>query len=967
MTRYAWHAGGVRAHEVSPAFVGRKAELSTLADACDRARGGTPGAVLLGGEAGGGKTRLVDEFAARVREDVLVLVGGCLELSTAGFPYAPFTAALRQLVREAGAAEIAALMPRDGARDLARLLPEFGEPPADRDPDSARARLFEQMLVLLERLAERRPLVLVIEDAHWADRSTRDLLIFLLRNLMHAAVLVVITFRSDELHRGHPMRPLIAELERIEGVVRIDLPRLTRAETAGQLTGILGREPEPRLVDMVYERSSGIPLLVEATADHPETGMPQSVRDLVLVGVNRLPEDTQDLLRLASTCGSRFGHPLLTEVSGLDDTALTSALRPAVDANVLVADEEAYAFRHALIWEAIHDELLPGEHGRAHRRVAEALEADPSLSLAGRPAVEITMHWVRTHDHERALPSAWKAAVASASAFAYAEQLQQLEHVLELWDQVPDAETRIGQDHVDVLRRAAQAAGACGEPERGLAFVRAALAEVDEEGDPVRVALLLLRRAALTHSLGRTGGVEDLRRAQGLVPDASVERAEVLVSLGRELVLLGRHDEARSISEETLALAERFGDECTAADALNNLAIGDGLGGRFEEALDRLRIARTRAEHAGEGDPMLRSLVNTSDALEASGESAAAIEVAQQGLTLAESLGQARTKGIYLANNLTEGQISLGQWDDAVETFERAMELAPVPGLCGQHLMNRGFIALARGESELTARIVDELSALYAVDDPYPQQVLPLAGMVIESRLAEGDLPGAVEATRRAIAEQELDRDPRHTWPILEAGMRACIARPDEALAEKLRAIAAQTPAYGPVMAARRTTFAAESVRADGVLDRPAWEAVVSAWDGLRRPYPLAYALLRAAEAAVADDDRDEATALLTRAAELTDRLGAKPLRGEIDQLARRSRLTVAGGAASAGRPAFGLTAREQEVLRLVAQGRSNRDIAEELFISAKTASVHVSNILGKLGVASRGEAAATAHRLRLT
>jgi predicted ATPase/DNA-binding CsgD family transcriptional regulator len=955
----------VRAHEVSPEFVGRTAELGTLADAFERARAGTPGAVLVGGDAGGGKTRLVGEFIDRLDDDVLVLVGGCLELSTAGFPYAPFTAALRQLVREAGAAEIAALMPRDGARDLARLLPEFGEPPADRDPDSARARLFEQMLVLLERLAERRPVVLVVEDAHWADRSTRDLLVFLLRNLRHVAVLVVVTFRSDELHRGHPMRPVIAELERIEGVVRIDLPRLTRAETAAQLAGILGQPPEPRVVDVVYERSSGIPLLVEATADHPDCGMPQSVRDLMLAGVTGLPEDTQDLLRLASTGGVRFGHALIAEVSGQDETALASALRPAVDANVLVADEEAYAFRHALIWEAIHDDLLPGEHGRAHRRFAEALEANPALSLAGRPSVEAAMHWARAHDHERALPAAWTAARESASAFAYAEQLQLLERVLELWDRVPDAEERIGTDHVDVLRSAAQAAGACGEPERGLAFVRAALAELDEKADPERVALLLRRRARLAFQLGRTGGLEDLDRAQRLVPEASVVRAEVLAPLGRALVLLGRHDEARRISEETLALAERFGDDCTAADALNNLAIADSAAGRFAEALARLATARARAERADDGDTVLRSMVNMADALEASGAAEAAIETAQRTLALAESLGQARTKGIIAANNLTEAQISLGRWDSAVETFERAMELAPTPGLRGQHLLNRGHIAAARGESEVAARIVAELRAMSAADDPYPQLLLPLASLAIEWRLAEGDVPGAVEATQRAITEQDLSSDARHTWPILVAGMRACAAQRGGSLAEKVRAIADGTPAYGPVMAARRATLLAESARAASVLDRALWAAAVSTWDQLGYPYPLAYALLRSAESTVADGDREEAATLLSRAAELTDRLGAKPLRAEIDLQARRSQLTVPGTAA--GRPLFGLTAREQEVLRLVAEGRSNRDIAEELFISAKTASVHVSNILAKLGVGSRSEAAATAHRLRLT
>lgn len=960
---------GVRSHEVSPAFVGRTAELSTLADACERARGGTPGAVLIGGEAGGGKTRLVGEFTARVRDDVLVLAGGCLELSTAGFPYAPFTAALRQLVREAGAAEIAALMPRDGARDLARLLPEFGEPPDDRDPDSARARLFEQMLVLLERLAERRPLVLVIEDAHWADRSTRDLIVFLLRNLRHTAVLVVITFRSDELHRGHPMRPVIAELERIEGVVRLDLPRLTRAETAGQLAGILGRAPEPRLVEMVYERSSGIPLLVEATAEHPQSGMPQSVRDLVLAGVTDLPENTQDLLRLASTAGVRFGYALLASVSGMCELALSSALRPAVDANVLVADEDAYAFRHALIWEAIHDDLLPGEHGRAHRKVAEALEADPSLSLAGRPAVEITMHWARAHDHERALPAAWKAARESSSAFAYAEELQMLEHVLELWDRVPDAEERIGTDHVSVLRRAARAAGACGEPERGLAFVRAALAETDEKSDPELVALLLTRRAALVLDQGRTGGLDDLWRAEKLVPEPSVARAEVLSPLSRVLMLLGRGEEARPIGEETLALAERFDDECTVADTLNNLAIAEAAEGRFAEATSMLAAARTRAEHARDGESLLRSMSNLADVYHVTGEDEAAIETAQQALTRSESLGRARAQGVFAANNLAEAQISLGRWDDAVETFERAMELSLPPGLRGQHLLNRAQIAIYRGEREVAARLVAELTALAAADDPYPQQVLPLAGLVIEERLAEGDMPGAVEATRRALTEHDLGRGARHSWPILVAGMRAGVSAADVALARTVREIVEATPAYGPVMTAQRTTALAEFTRAEGdAPDHAAWAEAVRAWDDLDHPYPLAYALLRAAEAAVTSGEREAAVTALNRAADITGCLGARPLRAEIDLLARRSRITLSGGSTTApGRPAFGLTAREQEVLRLVAEGRSNRDIAEELFISAKTASVHVSNILAKLGVASRGEAAATAHRLRLT
>ncbi|WP_345437003.1 ATP-binding protein [Actinoallomurus vinaceus] len=954
----------MRAREVSPAFVGRQEELAVLADALRRATAGTPGGVLIGGEAGGGKTRLVGEFADRIAGEALILTGACLQLSTVGFPYAPFTAALRQLVREVGTSEIAALMPHDGARDLARLLPEFGEPAADPDPDNARVRLFEQMLVLLERLAERRPLTLIIEDAHWADRSTRDLLIFLLRSLRHAAVLLIITFRSDELHRSHPMRPVIAELERIEGVVRLDLPRLTRAETAGQLAGILGSEPDPKVVDAVYERSSGIPLLVEATADSPDCGMPESLRDLVLAGVHRLPEEAQDLLRLAAVAGVRFGHALLAAVSGLDDRALSSLLRPAVDGNILIVDDQAYAFRHALIWEAIHDELLPGEHSRFHQRFAEALEADPSLSVGGRSAVEVAMHWQGAHDHERALQAAWEAARESEAAFAYAEQLQMLERVLELWDRVPDAATRIGTDHVGVLRRAAQAAGASGEPDRGLAFVRAALAEVDEEHDPEQVALILRRRARLKFDRGQAGALDDLRRAERLLPEDSPERAAVLEPLGRILVLLD-DDEARPVIEESLALADRVGDDCAAADALNNLAIAEAIHGRFAEALAALEQAAARAARAHDDDARLRSLVNTVDVLFVQGEYEAAIAAGRQTLALAESLGQARTKGIIAAHNTSDAQVALGRWDEALETIELAEKVSPSLGRLSQLLLCRAAIAIARGHGDAAATAIERLTTLSAADDPYPQQLLPIARLSIEWRLAEGDGPGAVAATVRAVTDHDMGREARYVWPILVAGMRACVMEGDRALADRLRAIAAAKPAYGPVMAAWRATFDAESAQANGAADRTAWEAAATAWGELGSPYPQAHALLRTAEAAIADGDRDAATWMLCDAADIADRLGARPLRADIDQVARRARLRLDRG--PGGQAPLGLTPREQEVLRLLAEGRSNREIAETLFISAKTASVHVSNILAKLDVSSRGEAAATAHRLRLT
>jgi len=189
---------------VSPLFVGRARELAVLGDALDGARAGTASTVLVGGEAGVGKTRLVGELAERA-DDALVLVGGCLELGTEGLPFAPFTAVLRGLVRTLGRDGVARLVPGGSTRELARLLPEFGEP--DQDGAEARARLFEQVLGLLERLTEDQPVVLIVEDAHWADRSTRDLLSFLVRYQRgDGRLLIVVTYRADELHRAHPLR-----------------------------------------------------------------------------------------------------------------------------------------------------------------------------------------------------------------------------------------------------------------------------------------------------------------------------------------------------------------------------------------------------------------------------------------------------------------------------------------------------------------------------------------------------------------------------------------------------------------------------------------------------------------------------------------------------------------------------------------------------------------------------------------
>jgi DNA-binding CsgD family transcriptional regulator len=963
---------------VSPVLAGREDELAVLAGAFEAAAGGQSASVLLGAEAGGGKSRLAGEFAGRVRDRAVVLAGGCVELTAPGLPYAPFAAALRELVRERGAAEVAALLPGEGAGELAVLLPEFGPGPPGGDPETARARLFELLLALLEGLAEQQPVVLVVEDVHWADRPTCDLLSFLVRNLRHAAVLLVVTFRSDSLHRTHPLRPLLAGLARVAGVSRLELPRLSRDQVAAQLEGILGRPPAPSVTSAVYERGGGNPLFTEALLNPGGTvrpDLPWSLRDLLLAAVKDLPEQTQQLLRIAAVGGSRAGHALLAAVTGSDDAGLTAGLRPAVAANVLVTDADGYAFRHELIREAVLGDLLPGERAQAHRRFAETLEAAPLLGSEGTVAVQVARHWRGAREVERALIAAWRAAAGAGASFAYAEQLMMLEQVLELWDQVPDPVRHAGADHISVLELAADAARWAGEPERGLALVEAALAELGEAGDPQQRASLLRRRAGLRRELLHPGQLDDLRAALHLASAPTQVRGQILAQLCWALRRADRHDEVEPFAGELQALARRLGDQERQAEAQMLLAAHGAHKG--EDTIAALRSAQEEAARIGSGQLEVWACLTAAHVLEGRGSHELAIQAGREGLARARQLGLARQIAAPIAGNLAESLTSAGRWDEALEVVEEVLG-QDLPPLGRAHpLLVRGQIAVARGDQETAGRTVHELRSLPAGVRAEAQHALPLARLEIDCQLAEGNIAGALAAAR-AFPPDNLGADPRYPWALLATAMRACaeagaVSLPPEAgdpaqLRKALELRAAKVARLSPLHHAYAAEFTAEASRARGHPDPKAWDDAAAAWEALRQPYPLAYALLRAASAALAAGSRDAAAGRLRRAAGLASQLAARPLAGQISQLGRRARIDIStpGDRAAETAAPFGLTARELEVLRLVAAGRSNREIAAELFISPRTGSVHVSNILGKLRVASRGEAAAAAHRLHL-
>ena len=999
----------------SATFVGRTEELARLAAAADRAAAGTPTAVVVGGEAGVGKTRLVGELVASARQaGATVLVGGCVELGGEGLPFAPLIEALRGFVRDLDEPELAQLVPGRARVELARLLPELG--PGGPGPDAAgswvggpgaeprgsglgseQRRLFELLLVLLERLGSERPAVLVVEDLHWADRSTRDLLAFLVRNLRHGRLLLVMTYRSDELHRRHPLRPFLAELDRGRRAERLELARFGRDEVAAQLAGIKGTPAPPELTERIHARSDGNAFFVEelAATAAADGELPPSLRDTLLARIELLAEPTQQVLGVAAAAGARVGHDLLAEVAGLPDAELLAGLREAVSAHVLLvaADDGAYGFRHALVKEAVYAELLPGERTRLHARFAAALAGrdaggDPGL------AAELAWHWYAAHDLERALPAAVEAGRAAERAFAYAEAQRQFERALELWDRVPGATA--GLDKAELLARAGEAAANAGAADRAVALVRGALAEVAPGRDPLLAGQLTERLGFHLRIAGRPGAMEAYQEAIGLVPPGpTVERARVLAGLGQALMLRARFAEAIATCEEAIQVARAAGSPAVETHALCSLGTAMARIEDPDDGLAALGEARRLAAELGLAKDEARACVNLSDLLNDLGRLEEAVVVAMEGIEVATAAGLRRTFGVFLAGNAAAALYNQGRWDETAELTAAYLELGDDEDLNTVTLRQsmamldagRGHFESALGHVRAARRLAgDEFIAVQ-----YPPN---LAAAEAEVAAWRGRLEEAAAAVAGGLAALQGPLVDLRACLLLAIGLRVegerarlATARHDHETLTDARLVADELVQWargtfaGSRVAWRRAVLAtceAEWARVQGEPDPERWLAAVAAWEESGHPYPLAVARWRAAEALLAGrGDRTLVAELLRRSHATASGLGAEPLRGELERLARLGRVDLrprdpsgapAGptpeptDAAAAG-VALGLTARELEVLTLVAEGRSNRQVAEALFISAKTASVHVSNILAKLVVASRVEAAAVAHR----
>jgi DNA-binding CsgD family transcriptional regulator/tetratricopeptide (TPR) repeat protein len=1013
--------GDVETRSVSPVFVGRADELEVLREALTRAGegaarvagsggdGGGPQALLLGGEAGVGKTRLVEEFTAEaVGGGAVVAPGGCVEIGADGLPFAPFSTALRALRRQLPDELAAAAAGQE--QELARLLPELGETPRTRHDEEGTARLFELTARLLERLAADRTIVLVLEDLHWADASTRHLLSYLLRTLRTGRLVVLATYRSDDIHRRHPLRPLLAELDRLRTVRRIELPRFDRAEVGHQLAGILAAEPDPDRADEIFERSDGNAFFVEelAVAAHDGgcPGLTDTLRDLLLVRVERLPEDAQRVVRIVAEGGSTVEYALLAAVVRLPEDELIEALRAAVGANILLAapGDDGYRFRHSLVREAVSDDLLPGERSRLNRHYAEVLEADPALVPADGRATRLASYWYHAHDAAKALPAVLDAAAEARSRHAHAEQLRLLERAMELWDAAPDAVRAALRpvDHtevyppcgcapgthplryLDLMAEAAVAGRLCGERERALRITRRALDRLADTGNPLRAAWFWVQRSLLTEGLARGDGWKELATAQELVrgqPPSEVH-AEVLSRVAGWSMLHAPGPDALFDAQRAVEYARMVGAEDIELNA--RLTLGGLMvdAGHVETGIAEMKAVLGRSLERGPAAVVGRAHVNLPSCLEGIGRSQEAARLLRTGLDVTRRMGL-RDSEAWIWGNLSESLFSLGHWDEATEAAVQA-------GCAGSSTKSRGgsslslaALALARGDTAEARRQLAAAHGYFGTHNPMPQNNLPLSCLTLGIAAAEGRLPDARAELARVLDTGFPVGTQRYAWPLLltaataEADARTLpTAGPGRAeILDRIFTVVRKLTTGAPIWHAHEHWVRAELRRAEGLTDPDTWSDVVTALEPLERPYDLARVRHRLAEALLAqgtdDEARDRATELLRLAAAVADHLGARPLADEVALLARRARLTLSRTPEPDLAPAdpvaaLGLTGREHDVLRLVAVGRTNRQIAEELFISPKTASVHVSNILAKLGVSGRGEAAAVAHRVGL-
>ncbi len=963
-------------------LVGREAELSVLGAAVAAAAEGRPGAVLVAAEAGGGKTRLVAELLAGLSGS-LVLRAQCVDVGDPGLPYLTVVDLVRALRAAAATDPDLATVLEGGSLVDELTAPGSANPPLD---ESHRLQAFDATAALLGAAgAVRGPVVVVVEDLHWVDASSADFLRFLLSRLLAERLVVVATVRTDGLASRSVVRRLLSELGRLPAVQRLDLAAWTRTEVEAYLAHT-GTPLEPDAVDELVQRTSGNPYYVQALARAAAGSaggdrLPRELADLLAGRVDGLPDDARAVVRCVSVVPHVAPDRLLREVVGRPDADVDRALRVAVADGVLRPEGDGYAFAHDLLRAAVYDDLLPGERVRLHAAVAAALEA----GVAGPPHPgEVAHHFAEAGDAAKVLVWSLRAADQALGVLAPDEALQHLERVLARWPQVAGAEAVAGALEGEVAVRAARAAGLAGEPRRAVELARRAVGLCDATDDlagSLRARVELVRQLVAGDTTAEA--VEAGEGAVGLASAPGVEGTDVALAhaaLSRALLADRRPEEARPEAERALAAVRAAPVPGLEVDVLTTIALLHEIDGHMASAAERLGEAVRSARAAGELTAELRARYALASLHYYNGDVAGSLPVLRAATArVAETGLRWSASGIELTLLLVVALYVSGDLDGSLEVT-RVQESRP-PHVAAARLAAVGcYAVVARGLDDGDRRLA-ELTDSWDAD---PQVALVAGGCEADRLTWAGDPAAAVDVAGRAQA---------HLDAVVGEGMYgglwlsalALAALADEAAACRLRrdeAAAAAAVRRGEGLLRRVDRIITDGRGRPGELgpEGRAWHAraraeharlagdpgaeAVAAWRealaafGYGHAYEEARCHWRLAEALVAAGDRSAAVAHARAAAAAAEGMSAVPLARAVAATVSRSRL---GGAET--RVDTTLTRREQEVLALVAEGLTNRQIGAQLFISEKTASVHLSNLMTKLNVSSRTEAVTVAHR----
>ncbi len=983
------------ARVTSPVLVGRRDELGLIGGVLDRAAAGEFALVTIGGEAGIGKTRLSTLAGERARQrGFMVLIGGCLDIGESTVPYAPLLEALRQLWTELDSDALTEVL-GPASVELGSLIPELGPPMAAGTAPGA-GRVFELLRGVLQRLAQRQPLLVIIEDLHWADNATRDLLRYLSRNLRAPAALVT-TYRSEELPQNYPVRKLVADLHRHPGCQHLQLPPLTDGELRELADAILDHPAAPGLVRELAVRAQGNPFYAEELLAARDQGLqvPEVLRNLLLLRVAELGADVRRVLRIAAVSGTRVPHELLAAVAGEPGDALTPLLRTAVEHHILTVAPAAgsYLFRHALLREVLYQDLLPGERQALHTAFATALADRTGGSSPVEQAGELgqlAYHWYAGSHPAEALLASVQAGLAAEAASAPGDAERHYDRALQLWDQAPEAAARSPLDRQALLWRAMQTAHVAGDYARAIALTGEALAATDPDREPLQASALLTFLGYSHHAAGDIDSAEaayDAAFTAASSGSASPERSRALESKSHVLMLRDRNHDAIDAARQALATAEQADARPTQARALNVLGIAQCNLGHFTEGLACLDRGQQIAVDTGDQATLLWTRGNIADALFDAGRAGEAVRVAAETLPMARAMGAATNYGVYFAARGAEALAWLGQWQAARQLIGELLALDPPPGSRCRPLLTSGLLRFWQGDfdaarAELTLALAGHRTVPASATCAHARQALTAAAEhrfdAAQAGVQAGlgwcaGTDGPASITRMCLTGITIEAEQadaaaagNHT-----AGAAAATGTAATLIHQARSAATSGAATCMPIVQAELATAEAEWSQLHdghgGSADR--WHEAVTHWEKLSFPHPAAYARRRLAEALLHSAEGASAAAReLAVACETATMLGAGPLLRSIQALAERARIPLPGPAAAMQpSPAGNLTRRERQVLTLLADGLSNRRIAHDLFISEKTVSVHISHILAKLGVTNRTEAAAAARRIDIT